>query len=370
MALGAVVWLGGHSAGAQPNRFHQVNLVSDIPGLALNTDPQLKNPWGISFGPTTPFWVSDAGAGVATLYTGTGAKVGIVVTVPGPAALGVPGVPTGQVFNGTTAFDIGNGPARFIFASATGTISGWNPALGTVATAVRTVDQFPGSSFTGLALAGSGTAAQLFAADFGAGMIDVFDANFAPVSVPAGRFVDPTLPAGYRPFNVQNLGGSLYVTYALFDPATGKDLPGAGHGFVDVFDTDGNMLRRVATDGVLDSPWGLALAPVGFGRFGNDLLVGNLGDGTINAFNPTTGAFVGTLLDGSGNPIVNDRLWGIAFGNGGPGFHSNFLYFNAGINNEQDGLFGVLAPVPEPSTVALVTTGLGLLFVTARRRRS
>jgi uncharacterized protein (TIGR03118 family) len=181
--------------------------------------------------------------------------------------------------------------------------------------------------------------------------------------------VDPTLPAGYRPFNVQNLGGSLYVTYALFDPVTGKDLPGAGHGFVDVFDTDGNMLRRVATDGVLDSPWGLALAPVGFGRFGNDLLVGNLGDGTINAFNPTTGAFVGTLLDGSGNPIVNDRLWGIAFGNGGPKFHSQVLYFTAGINNERDGLFGAIAAVPEPSTVALVTTGLGLLGVVARRRR-
>ena len=368
--LGAALWLGASTVEAQPSRYNQVNLVSDIPGLALNTDPQLSNPWGISFGPTTPFWISDANTGVTTLYNGQGVKQGLVVTIPTPAGAppGVPSVPTGQVFNGnTSAFLLSNGQAaRFIFASATGTISAWNQPIG-AGTALRVVNQFPGSSFTGLGINSTGTPL-LFAANFGTGAVNVFDTNFNPTTL-AGSFTDPNLPAGYRPFNVQNIGGQLYVTYAVFDPSTGEDLAGPGNGIVDVFNLDRTRARRLVNQGgALNSPWGLAMAPAGFGAFGGSLLVGNLGDGTINAFDPMTGAMRGTLLNLAGNPLVNDGLWGIAFGNNGPGFDPNALYIAAGINDEEDGLFARITATPEPSSVALVASGLGALLVTARRR--
>ena len=347
-------------------QYAQTNLVSDIPGLALHTDAQLKNPWGISFSPTSPFWVSDAGTGVSTLYNASGVKQALVVTIPGPGG-GVPGVPTGQVFNNAASFQLPNGAnATFIFASATGTIAGWNGAAGP--TAVTEVNGFPGSSFTGLAIAGSGSTARLYAANFGTGQIDVFNGSFAPVTVP-GAFTDPTLPPGYAPFNVQNVGGNVVVTYALKDPVTGRDVPGAGHGFVNVFDQNGALIRRVATDGVLDSPWGVALAPASFGPFGGALLVGNFGDGTIHAFDFFTGAMLGQMTDATGAPIVNDHLWGIAFGNNGAGSNPNALYFAAGIDNEQHGLFGTLTATPEPGSLLLLATGLGALFVGAGRRR-
>ena len=347
-------------------QYAQTNLVSDIPGLALHTDAQLKNPWGISFSPTSPFWVSDAGTGVSTLYNGSGVKQALVVTIPGPGG-GVPGVPTGQVFNNAASFQLPNGTnATFIFASATGTIAGWNGAAG--ATAVTEVNGFPGASFTGLAIAGSGASARLYAANFGTGRVDVFDGSFAPLTL-AGAFADPTLPPGYAPFNVQNVGGNIVVTYALKDPVTGRDIPGAGHGFVDVFDQNGALIRRVATDGVLDSPWGVALAPASFGPFGGALLVGNFGDGTIHAFDFFTGAMLGQMTDASGAPIVNDHLWGIAFGNNGAGSNPNALYFAAGIDDEQHGLFGTLTATPEPGSFLLLATGLGALLVGAERKR-
>ena len=363
--LGGVLWLAAQPAAAQSNRFRQHNLVSDIPGLADNTDPQLQNPWGISFGPTTPFWVSDANTGVTTLYNGAGVKQGLVVTIPGPGG-SVPGVPTGQVFNSTSGFALANGnPARFIFASATGTISGWNGGT----TASTQVNQFPGSSFTGLAIGTTGGNPFLYAANFGAGQVSVFDGSFAPTTL-AGNFTDPNLPSNYSPFNVQNIGGQLYVSYALVDPEDpGEEVAGPGNGLVNVFDLNGNLVRRLTTGGPLNAPWGFAMAPSSFGAFGGDLLVGNLGDGTINAFDPTTGAFQGTLLNLSGTPLVNDGLWGLAFGNNGPGFDPNTLYFTAGIDDETHGLFGSISAVPEPSTVLLTATGLGALLVTARRRR-
>jgi len=367
--LGAALSLAAQPASAQPNRFSQRNLVSNIPGLAANTDPALQNPWGISFGPTTPFWISDANTGVATLYNGAGVKQALTVTIPGPGGP-VPGVPTGQVFNNTTGFNLtpgaGTNLARFIFASATGTISGWNPALGN--TAITMVNGFPASSYTGLGIGTSTAGATLFGANFGTGHVDAFDGNFGTASL-GGSFTDPGLPSGYAPFNVQNIGGSLYVTYAVVGP-DGEDLAGPGNGIVDVYDTNGNLLRRLVNPGgVLNSPWGVAIAPSHFGAFGGDLLVGNLGDGTIHAFDPMTGALQGTLLNQFGNPLVNDGLWALAFGNNGPGFDPNTLYFTAGLNDETDGLFGSISPVPEPSSVALVATGLGGLLVAARRRR-
>jgi uncharacterized protein (TIGR03118 family) len=357
------------SRASAQDRFAQTNLVSDVPGLALHLDPQLQNPWGISFGAASPFWVSDNGTGVATLYNGNGIKQGLVVSIPGPAGGGA-GVPTGQVFNNTGSFALSNGTnASFIFASESGTISGWNGAAGT--TAITMFDgSTSGASYKGLAIAGSGTSARLFGANFGSGHIDVFDGSFAPVTT-SGGFVDPSLPAGYAPFNVQNIGGSLIVTYALKNPTTGDDVAGPGHGFVDVYDVNGTLLRRLASDGVLDSPWGLAMAPLGFGAFGGDLLIGNFGDGTIHAFDINTGALDGQLNDLAGAPIVNDGLWGLAFGNAGAGFHSDVLYFTAGIDDEQHGLFGSLSAVPEPGTLGLFGTGLvALLFGSARRRRA
>jgi uncharacterized protein (TIGR03118 family) len=365
LAAAGALLAAARPATAQP--YAQTNLVSSVPGLAPVTDPQLVNPWGISFSGTSPFWVSDAGTGVSTLYNAAGVKQGLVVTIPGPGGQG-PGVPTGQVFNNAASFALGNGAnATFMFASVRGTITGWNGAAGT--TALIKVDQSAsGAAYTGLAIAGSGATARLYAANFGNGRVDVFDGGFNPVL--AGSFLDPNLPAGYAPFNVQTLAGSVYVTYALKDPLTGEDLPGAGHGFVDVFNTDGVLQRRVVTDGVLDSPWGLAIAPASFGPFGGALLVGNFGDGTIHAFDNTTGALLGALTGSNGSALVNEGLWAIAFGNNGAGSDPNSLYITAGINDETGGLFARISAVPEPQTVALVGTGLAGLLVTARRRRS
>lgn len=346
-------------AGAQ---YVQTNLVSNIPGLAANTDPQLRNPWGISFGPTTPFWISDANTGVSTLYNGMGVKQGLVVSIPGPGG-SVPGVPTGQVFNSTGAFSMTGGTARFMFASATGNIAAWNPGLGSSAANVVLGPQ--GSSYTGLAIGGSGESARLYAANFGLGRVDVFDGSFTPIG---GGFVDPLLPAGYSPFNVQNVGGNIVVTYAIFNPATGEELEGAGLGIVDVYDADGTLIRRVASMGALNAPWGVALAPSAFGPFGGALLVGNLGDGTINAFDFFSGMMLGTLRDTNGDPLVNDGLWGIAFGNSNSTFDPNSLYIAAGINDEEDGLFARITATPEPGSLLLMATGLGVVLVGVKRR--
>jgi uncharacterized protein (TIGR03118 family) len=347
-------------------RVVQTNLVSDIPGLALTLDPQLKNPWGISFSGGSPMWVSDAGTGVSTLYNGAGAKQALVVGIPGPGG-GVPGVPTGQVFNSAGAFQLSNGAnATFLFASATGTISGWNGAAGT--TALTQVNNFAGGAeYTGLALGGSGAGARLYAADFGNARVDVFDGSFNPIL--PGTFVDPAIPAGYAPYNVHNVAGQFVVAYALKKTVGVGAVTGPGLGFVSVFDANGNLVRRLASGGPLDAPWGVAVAPASWGIFGGATLVGNFGNGRINAFEPLTGTFLGMLTDVNGAPLENDGLWEITFGNGAQGTSTSTLYFAAGINDEANGLVGGLAVVPEPSTVALTATGLGLLLASAARRR-
>jgi uncharacterized protein (TIGR03118 family) len=355
------------------NNYKKTNLVSDIPGFAQIEDPLLVNPWGIAMSATSPFWVANAGSGTSTLYQGDVGgspfvKNSLNVTIPG-------GLPTGTVFNGSSDFSFtgggSTGPARFLFASITGRISAWKAGL---TTAVVVVTQPAGNVYTGLAIGNNGTANFLYAANFGQKRIDVFDKNFAAATL-AGSFTDPTLPADYAPFNIQNLGGKLHVAYAKVDPVTGEDLPGPGNGYVSVFDTNGNFLGRLVSNGPLSSPWGMVIAPSGFGAFPGALLVGNFGDGRLNAFNPTTGAFLGTLNDESGNPVSIDELWALTFGNGGNGGDPSTLYFTAGTAEEEHGIFGSLKVVTTPSPALVqfssdeyaINEGTGSITITVTR---
>ena len=342
------------------NSFTQTNLVSDIPGMAKTTDPNLVNPWGVSFSPTSPFWISDNGTGLATLYDGAGDIIPLVVAVPPPGS-----APTGQVFNSSSSF---NGDL-FIFATEGGTITGWRGALGTTA---ETLSPGTGGVYKGLAIATTPNGTYLYATDFHNNSITVFPGTGAPSL--SGTFTDPNLPAGYAPFNIQTIGGKLYVTYAVQDAAKHDDVSGPGHGIVDVFDLQGNFLQRLISNGPLNSPWGMAIAPTGFGSFGNDLLVGNFGDGTINAFDPSTGNFLGQLDGANGMPLVNLGLWDLTFGNGGNGGSKSDLFFTAGIPGdgmvEDHGLFGSIVPTPEPGTFALLGSGLLALIGTVRRRKN
>jgi uncharacterized protein (TIGR03118 family) len=342
----------------------QSNLVSDLPNLAATTDSNLLNPWGIAMSPSGPFWVADNGAGVATVYDGVGTPfppgTPLVVTVQASKNSGAssPAPPTGIVFNGTTDFAVSSGgksaPAQFIFVTEDGTIAGWNPTVDPK-NAVLAVDNanftLTGPVFKGAALGSNAGGNFLFVTDFRNATIDVFDKNFVKTRS-AGGFTDPSLPAGFAPFNIKNINGQLFVTYAKQDPAKmlHDDLQGAGNGFIDAFDTSGTFLRRFASQGTLNSPWGMAVAPADFGEFSNDLLVGNFGDGRINAFDPTTGTFLGQLSSPGGTPITIGTatskvgLWGLAFGNGGTAGSAHTLFFAAGINDEADGLFGALQP--------------------------
>jgi len=340
--------------------YQQTNLVSDVPGMAAHLDANLKNPWGMSFGPTSPFWVSDQVTGVSTLYNSQGVQVPLIVTIP-PSPTGRP---TGQVFNSTAsdfALPVG-GKSTFLFASLNGTINGWNGPSGTTAQQVFAATN--GAVYTGLALANNGAANFLYAADARNGHVDVFNSSFGLTTL-AGTFSDPNLPTGFVPYNIHFLGGKLYVTY---------ENRTAHGGVVDVFDTNGNLLQRFADNpagGHLDDPWGVALAPSTFGPLGGSLLIGNKGNGHINAFDPVTGAFRGELLDGNGAPLANTGLWEIAFGNAGNNGDPNTLFFVAGINNETNGLFGSIRAVPEPASIALmVVGGVGLGGMLRLRRRA
>jgi uncharacterized protein (TIGR03118 family) len=334
LAATAALMLSGVSAAAAHgpgNVYKKRNLVSDIDGVARITDPNLVNPWGLSAGPSTPVWVADNGTDVSTLYSG-GVRGSVPVIVP--LVVGIPGgAPTGTVFNSTSGFGLNGMPARFIFDSEAGTVTAWNG--GTAATTVATT---PDAIYKGLALATSGQSPLLYAADFHGAKIDVFDQGFASTTVPGG-FVDPNLPAGFAPFNVQEIAGRIVVAYAKQDDEAEDEVAGAGLGYVDVFDTSGHLLRRLISQGQLNAPWGLALAPKHFGAFSGDLLVGNFGDGAINAYDPRTGEFQGQLRNKDGNPIKINGLWALRFGNGVTGTPTTLL-FTAGIADEEHGLFG------------------------------
>ena len=333
--------------------YAQHNLISDGSEPADLVDPNLVNAWGLVSSPTSPWWISDNQTGVSTLYNvGTG-TIPMIVTVPG--SMGGQSAPTGVVFNGGTGFVVtnstGTSPARFIFASEDGTISGFRG--GTLA--VLAVDNSAsGAIYKGIAIDSPTAGNFLYATNFHAGTVDVFDSQFNPVHIP-GAFTDPSIPAGYAPFGIQNLDGIIYVTYALQDADKEDDVPGEGHGFIDAFDTSGTLLRRVASRGRLNSPWGLALAPADFGFFSNDLLVGNFGDGHINAYDPTklrgNGRYQqrGQLHSTKGAPITIEGLWAIAFGKGAPNNGpTNTLFFTAGPGDEMHGLFGTLTVARHP----------------------
>jgi len=357
MKPGILAILLGMSVSLFASSFYQTNLVSDISGMAPVTDSHLMDSWGMAFSATSPIWVADRASGFSTVYngiTGAPAPTGspLVVAVPPGAPIG----PTGVVFAGpATSFTLNGTPASFIFDTLGGTVDAWNG--GTTATEVAAT---VGARYEGLA----STNNTLYAANFvNGGDVNVFNSSYSQT----GSFTDPTIPAGYAPFNVQNLNGMLYVEYAKLSPNIPVPLPGGG-GYVDVFDTAGTLVKRLVSNGPLDAPWGIALAPPGFGDFGNDLLIGNFGNGEINAFNPSTGAFVGTVTDSKGNPIANSGLWAIAFGNSAA--NPNALYFTAGLNQRADGLFGDIQAVPEPGGFALIVLGLLGLAGYAGQRRS
>jgi uncharacterized protein (TIGR03118 family) len=346
------------ASAATADGFVQTNLVSDQPGVAATTDPNLVNAWGLVASATSPWWVSDNGTGLSTLYTGAGAIVPLVVGVPAPAAAPaglIPG-PSGIVFNGTTDFTVSNGTksgaAVFIFSTEDGTISGWSPGVDRTH-AIRAVDDFGGGAgavYKGLALGTIAGNQFLFATNFRSGHVDVFDTAFKPVDLGRRAFQDEHIPDDFAPFGIRNIGGNLFVTFAKQNATRDADVAGQGNGFVDEFNTSGRLLRRIAIRGVLDSPWGLAVAPAGFGRVGGDLLVGNFGNGRIHAFDlgpageDDLAHFEGTFENAQGRALVIDGLWALQFGNGAAAGPANTLFFTAGPAAQTHGLLGSLVP--------------------------
>lgn len=331
--------------GFEDNSYTVTNLVSDQPGVAPLQDPALVNAWGLAAGPATPWWVSDAETNLSTLYRADGSKV--------PLTVEVRNAPTGLVFNGSSGFVVSNGTtsaaARFIFSTEEGTILGWNPGVAPTSAVLAVDNSAAGAIYKGLAIAATSGGDFLYATDFHNARVDVFDAAFQPVTT-AGGFVDPKIPSGYAPFGIQNVGGMIVVTYARQDDDAEDDVPGQGHGFVDLFDTQGNLVMRVARHGLLNSPWGIAVAPSDFGAFSGDLLIGNFGDGRISAFAPQedgTYELVGQLRTAAHKPVVIDGLWALQFGHGaannGP---ANTLFFTAGPEDESHGLFGRITANP------------------------
>jgi len=336
---------------AEAQQYKQTNLVSDLSG-AMTMDTNLVNPWGLTRSSTSPWWVADNGTGLSTLYNGnTGAIVPLVVTIP-PAAGGTSGVPTGTVFNGTSDFKLPNGnPARFLFVGEDGTISGWN---GGAMAVLKSTD--PDAVYKGAAIATRKGVNYLYVANFRKHRIDVFDTAFHRVrwddddsgeeSESHGRpFRDERVPRSFAPFNVQNIGGSLYVAFAKVDSEGHDEVQGAGLGFVDVFSPGGRLLRRFQHGPWLNAPWGLALAPNDFGAFSHNLLVGQFGSGEIAVYDVASGRFLGKLQNDMGGVLSIDGLWALGFGNGATAGPVNTLFFTAGIQDESHGLFGTLTPV-------------------------
>jgi uncharacterized protein (TIGR03118 family) len=353
----AVPGLPAQAAGPQ-NDFHQTNLISNRSDQGAQVvDASTQNPWGLALSPTSPLWVANNNSGTATVYRinvggTTVQKVNLTVALPGGrASTGDGPSPTGQVFNPTSGFvitsDAGSGPGLFIFSAEAGQISAWSPAADPVVNGASTAQvEFSSKTavYKGLAIGNVGQDTFLYASNFHDNRVDVFNDKFHRVRL-FGNFTDGSLPRGYAPFGIQEINGLLYVSYALQNAEKHDDVAGPGHGFIDIFTNEGLLVKRLVSRGDLNSPWGLALAPAGFGPFGGKLLVGNFGDGLIHAYNPANGLPSGALLDEHHQPIQIDGLWGLLFGTAATG-GTGTLLFSAGLNDEADGLVGSIVPAP------------------------
>jgi uncharacterized protein (TIGR03118 family) len=358
-ALATLVSCGGSSgsnSAAPPltptsSSFTAAALVSDGAVSAPHNDPNLKNPWGVAFNPKGFVWVADNATNLATLYDGNGVPQSLVVTIP--AGTNGAAAPTGIVFNGTQSFTVTqngkSGIAAFIFTGEGGTIAAWAPAVGPTNAFTMYDDGVGGAVYKGLALAANNGGNFLYATDFHNNKIDVFDTTFTKVTMP-GAFKDPAIPAGFAPFGIQLIGSNLFVTYAMQDAARHDNVAGAGLGMVDVFDTAGNLKQHFATGAPLNAPWGIAQAPANFGTLSGAILIGNFGDGTINAFDASSGQSMGPVKASNGSTIVENGLWGIAFGNNVSNQPSNTLFFAAGPNDEANGVYGRIDLNPASST--------------------
>jgi len=318
-------------------------LTSDLANISADTDSNLSNPWGLVASSSGPWWVSDNNTGLSTLYNGSGLPQSLVVTIPSGTGSGT-GVPSGIAFNSSNDFQLSPGnPATFLFVSEDGTVQGWNHSVNPTESVIE-VNNFGAAVYKGIALASAGGVNYIYATNFFAGTVDVFDSSFAPHSFGANAFVDSTIPSGFAPFNIQLVGGKLIVTYAKQDAAKHDDVAGPGNGYVDVFDTEGNLLSRLPHLIQMNSPWAIVQAPANFGALSNDLLIGNFGSGSIMAFNPDKGDFIGLMLDESKLPMRIDSLWALQFGNGGSAGPANTLFYTAGTFDETYGEFGTITP--------------------------
>lgn len=325
------------------------NLVCDIPGVGTFTDAQLVNAWGLAAAPTGPWWVNGNGTGLSLVYDGTGSAgtTPLVVAVQPPSGATPPSAPTGIVYNPTTDFSVTAGnPAIFLFATEGGTINAWNPNVIQLHAVAKVDNSSSGANYKGLTIGNLKNRNVIYAANFHAGTIEVYNTNFVSITMPAGAFVDPILPVGYAPFNVQNIGGLIYVAYAKQDATADDDVPGPGFGYVTIYKPDGTLLRRLQHGSWMNAPWAMVQAPASFGDLGGMILVGNFGSGSISAYDPNTGALTGIMRDSSTKAIIIRGLWGLAFGNDGPAGSSSTLYFAAGIRKENHGLFGTLTVAP------------------------
>jgi uncharacterized protein (TIGR03118 family) len=326
--------------------FTQTNLVSDTSATpAAHHDANLVNPWGLAAVSNGPWWVANNGSGTSTAYMGNGSSIGYTVKIPGADGVAGHGRPTGIVANETGGFVITKGansaPAEYVFVGEDGVISGWNIGVDPV-NAISKFTSTNGAIYKGAAMGVSNGNTFVYAADFHNGAIDVFDNTFAKSAAFAGKFIDSQLPAGYAPFNISNVGGKLYVAYAQQDADKEDEVAGNGKGFVDVFTTGGDLMRRLAKGKFMNAPWAVVKAPKGFGKLGNSVLVGNFGSGKIAAFNGKNGKFKGFMTNRNGRAITIEGLWGLAFGNGNQAGSAKTLFFAAGIDDEAHGLFGTL----------------------------
>jgi len=325
-------------------------LVSDGVIAAAHTDSNLQNAWGVAFAPGGPFWITDNNSNKVTVYDGAGTPQSLVVSIP--AGTNGSANPTGQVYNATADFVIttgsGSAPAQFIFAGEGGTIAGWAQSISGTTATIAYDDAAGGAVYKGLALMNNGTANHLYATDLHNAKIDVFDNTFHKVTL-AGGFMDPMIPAGFAPFGIQALNNQLYVTYAKQDATARDETLGAGLGYVNIFDVNGNLIKRFASAGALNAPWGIAMAPAGFGSVGGDLLIGNFGDGIVNSFDPTSGNRLGSISLASGKQLAIPGLWALVFGNGATNQPTNTLFYTAGPNNQVNGVFGSIKVVTSSS---------------------